>query len=116
MTLDREGPAAPPRSNGELLFAAPWESRAFGMVMALHEQGVFAWDEFRRHLIAEIADWEREHPDGEGYVYYARWLAAFERLLAEKGLCAAGALAGRTRALAERPHGHDHGGGRAQSR
>ncbi|MFF3919955.1 hypothetical protein ACFYZB_42375 [Streptomyces sp. NPDC001852] len=29
--LDTEGPAAPPRSNGELLFAEPWESRACGM-------------------------------------------------------------------------------------
>ncbi|MFD9651474.1 hypothetical protein [Streptomyces mirabilis] len=27
--LDIEGPAAPPRSNGELVFAEPWESRAF---------------------------------------------------------------------------------------
>jgi hypothetical protein len=39
LDLDVEGPAAPPRSNGELAFAAPWESRAFGLAMALHDGG-----------------------------------------------------------------------------
>ena len=29
--LDVDGPAAPPRSNGELVFAEPWEGRAFGL-------------------------------------------------------------------------------------
>ena len=33
--LDRDGPAAPPRRNGELVFAAPWERRLFGVTMAL---------------------------------------------------------------------------------
>ena len=31
------GAAAPPRSNGELVFEAPWESRSFGMAVALSE-------------------------------------------------------------------------------
>ena len=31
--LDLAGPAAPPRDNGELVFAQPWESRAFGMAV-----------------------------------------------------------------------------------
>ena len=35
-----EGVAAPPRANGELVFAAPWESRVFGVTMALREAGV----------------------------------------------------------------------------
>ena len=34
--LDSSGPAAPPRDNGELVFAAPWESRAFGLALALN--------------------------------------------------------------------------------
>lgn len=107
--LPSEGPGAPPRRNGELVFEAPWESRAFGIAVALWEQGRFAWDEFRAHLIAEIADWERAHPGGEGYRYYARWLAALERLLDDKKLCRTGDLAARARELAARPHGHDHG-------
>ena len=52
--LPTEGPEAPPRRNGELVFEAPWESRAFGMAVALCEQGLFEWEEFRRCLIAEI--------------------------------------------------------------
>lgn len=50
--LDIEGPAAPPRSNGELVFAEPWESRAFGMAVTLYDAGVFTWPDFQAALIA----------------------------------------------------------------
>ena len=63
--LDAEGPAAPPRRNGELVFDAPWESRLFGLTLALHRAGLFEWDEFRRLLIDEIETWERAHVSGE---------------------------------------------------
>ena len=33
------GHDGPPRANGELVFEAPWESRAFGVAVALHESG-----------------------------------------------------------------------------
>ncbi|MER6075525.1 nitrile hydratase accessory protein [Streptomyces sp. NPDC001817] len=55
--LGTEGPAAPPRSNGELLFAEPWESRACGMAVTLYEAGVFGWPEFQTALIARITAW-----------------------------------------------------------
>ena len=29
--LDLQGPAAPPRANGELVFEQPWQGRAFGL-------------------------------------------------------------------------------------
>ena len=109
--LDVAGPAAPPRRNGELAFAAPWESRVFGLAVTLHEQGLFEWDEFRACLIAEIAAWERqEHDDADDseWSYYARWQAALETLLARKGLCDAAELDSRERVLASRPAGHDH--------
>ncbi len=32
---DLDGRLSPPRDNGELVFAAPWERRAFGLTMAL---------------------------------------------------------------------------------
>ena len=79
------GPAAPPRANGELVFSAPWESRAFGMAAALVDQRVFSWSEFRAGLIAAIAAWEAERPE-EAYDYYERWLVALESLVAAKGL------------------------------
>ena len=105
--LPESGPAAPPRVNGELVFEAPWEARAFGIAVSLHEQGLFAWDEFRERLIEEIGRWERAHPDVRtaeaGYRYYERWLAALERLLSEKGLCPAPAVDARSAELAARP-------------
>jgi nitrile hydratase accessory protein len=102
--LDADGPAAPPRRNGELVFAAPWESRLFGMTLALHEAGHFAWDEFRARLIVEIARRDRD----PGWRYYVCWAAALEDLLAAKGLCRPADLAVRERTLAAREPGHDH--------
>ena len=47
MKLDVDGPAAPPRSNGELVFAAPWQARAFGICVAVLEREGLGWDDFR---------------------------------------------------------------------
>src|SRR5262245_41972037 len=107
-TLDVSGPAAPPRANGELVFAAPWESRVFGLTMSLHGRGLFEWEDFRRQLIAEIADWERRTRSGEGWSYYERWQAALEKVLAAKGLCGGGEIDERAAAFAARAPGHDH--------
>jgi len=76
--LDVAGAAAPPRSNGELVFAEPWESRAFGMAVTLADAGVFTWDEFRDALVARIAAWEAEPAPGEDFHYYRCWLGALE--------------------------------------
>ena len=105
--LDATGPAAPPRQNGELVFAAPWESRLFGLTMALLQAGVFEWEEFRAQLIAAIGEWERQ-ADRRAWRYYERWQVALERLLAKKQLCSATELVHRTAVLAARPAGHDH--------
>ena len=108
--LDVEGAAAPPRANGELVFAEPWESRAFGMAVSLSEQGVFAWDTFRDRLVARIAAWEAEAgPDAPGFRYYTCWLAALEDVLVASGRLAADEVAAHSAVLAARPAGHDHG-------
>jgi nitrile hydratase accessory protein len=90
LVADADGPAAPPRSNGELVFEAPWESRAFGVAVALSEGRALEWEQFRQALIAEIGSWEREHAgDAEArWSYYERWLASLERLLLEDGILA----------------------------
>jgi nitrile hydratase accessory protein len=106
--LDTDGHAAPPRSNGELVFQAPWESRLFGVTISLYRSGLFEWDEFRGLLIEEIAAWEGEGHDKAEWSYYERWQAALERLLAAKKLWSADELATRVEALASRPAGHDH--------
>ncbi len=100
--------AAPPRANGELLFNAPWESRAFGLVVTLHANGAFEWSDFQQSLIAQIQRWESAHPDGEGWSYYTCWLAALEQVLVNEHLVSPGDVERRAAALAERPAGHDH--------
>jgi nitrile hydratase accessory protein len=106
--LDVDGPAAPPRSNGELVFSAPWESRAFGLALALNAGGKLEWEDFRKQLIQTISDWEREHAPDEEWSYYRCWLTALERVLAERGLVPSDDHLERTVAFAARPHGHDH--------
>lgn len=109
-TLDVDGPAAPPRQNGELVFAAPWESRLFGLTMSLHRAGLFEWDEFRVRLIAAIGAWEARTAAGgtDEWSYYRCWQSAFEELLTAKDMCRASDLQERAEALAARPPGHDH--------
>ena len=100
-TLNLDGSASIPRSNGEPVFSAPWQSRAFGMAMALHEQGAFAWEDFRSRLIAEIASAEAasaggtEQPDDDGSLYYGRWMTALTAVLAERGVVPAEELDAR---------------------
>ncbi len=92
------GDAALPRRNGELVFDAPWEGRAFGLAVAMNESGVYDWDHFRDVLVAEATAAERH---GEPPGYYERWLRALERLVLDRGLVTAAELDARTAACAE---------------
>ena len=78
-----DGAAALPRKNGELVFEAPWQGRVFGLAVSLSDREHYVWDEFRDQLIAEIG---RADFVGDPSPYYERWLAAFERLMLDKGL------------------------------
>jgi len=79
IALDADGPAAPPRLNGELVFEHPWQSRIFATTIALVDGGVIVYEDFRARLITEIA----RHPDE----YWCSWTEALESLLVERGLC-----------------------------
>jgi nitrile hydratase accessory protein len=74
-----DGPLAPPRRNGEIVFDAPWESRAFGIAAVLQEQGRWTWDEFAARFVQPPAGDDAE-------AYYQSWLAALESLLIERGV------------------------------
>src|SRR5262249_39657380 len=102
--LDSSGPAAPPRRNGELVFDAPWQSRAFGLTVALEEARRLSWDAFRKRLRAEIAAAERSAT----FNYWACWLAALEKTCAAEKLCVTDELEAVVHELAARPDGHDH--------
>lgn len=83
LLADLAGAHGIPRRNGELVFDAPWQGRVFGMAVSLSEQGVLPWEEFRGALIREIAAAEAQ---GGEFRYYYAWLAAFEAVLAARGL------------------------------
>jgi nitrile hydratase accessory protein len=80
-----DGPAAVPRDNGELVFAAPWEARAFALAVAVIDRLNLPWDEFRSRLMEQIAT-EPDRP------YYESWAAALESLVVGFGLATAHAL------------------------
>jgi len=83
---EMRGQGALPRSNGELIFTAPWEGRALAMAIGVVQAVGLSWEEFRLRLIAEIAA-QPERP------YYESWLAALERLVVERGAVSADKLA-----------------------
>ena len=72
-----------PRRNGELVFDAPWESRAFGLAAAVVETCFGKdWEPFRLRLIAAItADGARP--------YWESWTVALEDLLVTTALLSA---------------------------
>lgn len=98
---DLEGSVSPPRDNGEIVFAAPWERRVFGVTIALCRSGRCDWEAFRSRLIARIAE-DRQRP------YWESWAAALEDMLAGTETLAHGELDARHEAFLARPHGHDH--------
>ena len=82
-----------PRDRDGPVFGAPWEAQAFAMALALHKAGLFTWPEWAATLGAEIKRAQAAGDPDRGDTYYRHWLAALERLVAEKGVADAGTLA-----------------------
>ncbi|MGH7275492.1 MAG: nitrile hydratase accessory protein [Candidatus Rokuibacteriota bacterium] len=101
-------PAIPKDDDGPV-FGAPWEAQAFGMAVALHERGCFTWKEWAARLADEIAAAQARGEADDGSRYYSCWLAALEKLVAEKGLVLTRELLTRKdewdRAARATPHG-----------
>ena len=75
-----------PRDEGGPVFAEPWQAQAFALAVRLSAQGYFTWKEWASALADELKSAvDRDEPD-DGSRYYEHWLAALERLVAEKGL------------------------------
>ena len=79
---DAEGP----------IFREPWEAQAFAMALALHERGLFTWNEWAQTLGEEIRRAQQAGDPDTGETYYRHWLAALERLVAAKGVASAATL------------------------
>ena len=102
----RAAPRPLPRRNGELVFEAPWESRAFGVAVALQDAGAIDFEHFRAHLIAEIS----EHAGGGRRRQLLRALARRAAARAARaGVVSADELDRRAAVIAhEWAHDHDH--------
>ncbi len=91
------------------VFSAPWQAQAFAMTFALHERGVFTWSEWAAALSEAIRDAQAAGDPDCGDTYYAHWLSALERIVADKGCAIAEGLAQRRiewdEAARRTPHG-----------
>ena len=81
----QEVPSIPRDADGPV-FREPWEAQAFAMTLALHERGLFTWGEWAAALATEIKRAQSAGDPDTGETYYAHWLAALEKLVAEKGV------------------------------
>ena len=82
-----------PRDADGPVFREPWEAQAFAMTVALYRRGLFAWTEWAAALAEEIKRAQAQGDPDRGDTYYRHWLAALERLVAEKGIADAASLA-----------------------
>ncbi len=82
-------------------FAEPWEATALALATRLQEAGHFTPREWAEALGAEIAAAQAKGDPDDGTTYYRHVLAALERLVTEKGIAAADALAARKAAWQE---------------
>jgi nitrile hydratase accessory protein len=91
----------------DVVFAEPWEARAFAMAVTLFENGRFSWNEFREHLVEEIARADSAAALGDAPVeagaYYECWLRALEKLLGARGILSAAEIERRAEAIAASP-------------
>ena len=68
-----------PRSNGTLVFDAPWQARAHALAVLSVQGSGREWEDFRQHLIVAINSDDRRP-------YWDSWVVALDAFLAECGL------------------------------
>jgi nitrile hydratase accessory protein len=73
MPLDADSP----------VFNEPWEARAFAMVLALHQRGLFTWPQWAAALSRQITQAQAAGDADLGDTYYQHWLLALESLVTD---------------------------------
>lgn len=101
-------PAIPQDQEGPV-FRAPWEAQAFALVLRLHEQGVFSWQEWADTLAGEIQAAQGAGDADLGDTYYQHWLNALETLALARGLTDRSELSTRRDAWAQAYRDTPHG-------
>lgn len=75
-----------PQDDQGPVFNEPWEAQAFALVLALHEEGLFSWQEWAAVLSEQISVAQAEGDPDLGNTYYQHWLAALETISRQKNL------------------------------
>ncbi|GGB63666.1 hypothetical protein GCM10011316_39410 [Roseibium aquae] len=96
----------------DLAFAEPWNARAFALVLALSERGLFTLKDFQGELIDKIGAYEKLGCIRTDEEYYTHWVEALTALLRRRGLLSAEAVSAMEASLvavaaATREHQHD---------
>ena len=98
-----------PQDDQGPVFNEPWEAQAFALVLALHEKGLFSWQEWAAVLSEQIALAQAGGDTDRGNTYYQHWLAALETISKQKKLSNEDELMKRksqwTAAYLNTPHG-----------
>lgn len=98
-----------PADSPEPVFGEPWEAQAFAITLALHQRGLLTWTEWSTTLADEIKRAQATGDPDTGETYYRHWLAALERLVADRRLTDQAELAryrdAWKRAADRTPHG-----------
>lgn len=85
MEAARAVPGIPTDEDGPV-FREPWEAQAFAMTLSLYDRGLFTWAEWAAALAAEIKRAQAAGDPDTGETYYNHWLAALEKIVADKGV------------------------------
>lgn len=79
--------ALPDFDDADLIFAEPWEARAFAIIVDLARAGHFTWGEWVECFSKEVASATAAEASGaRAKTYYEQWLDAAETLLVAKGV------------------------------
>jgi len=90
-------------------FREPWQAKAFALVVLLHREGHFTWDDWVRTLAEEIAASPQRADEDAEPAYHRQFLTALEKIVATRGLTTPEAMQARKlawrRAYLATPHG-----------
>jgi len=73
----------------EPVFEAPWHAQAFALAVSLEARGAFTWPEWTRIFGVVLAEHGLTRELDGGDDYFNAWVAALERICAEKGIAGA---------------------------
>jgi nitrile hydratase accessory protein len=109
MQLPPETLSIPRDDTGSPVFEEPWQAQAFALTLTLYEHGAFTWPEWADYLALEIQRAQARGDPDLGDTYYRHWLAALERIVADKGLIGAADLVRRKAEWADAARDTPHG-------